>query len=347
MQLLSDIPQSDLKEIVKRAENIAFGLENAKILITGSTGFVGTWLTKALMYLNQTYSLGIEFFLTSRNVAKSQEKFKIFPNSKTTYLEIDYLIDSHLPRVELTHIIFSSTPSQPTTGGKDDLIVEVVSRNSFNSLVEVSKFQQNPPIFCNLSSGGVYGKNLLDLGCAKEAILPMDASLNGLNSYGKIKVELELEIQKLTKSGQMQGTSPRLFAFAGPGISLDAHFAVGNFIKNALDGDVINIKGNPNTMRSYLYPTDLTVWLLNLLTKPTINPIHIGSENLISISDLAQKISTIFSSPGVSKGDDSAELSFYVPETSQTRKLLSVTEDVTLDDSLLRWKDWLTSKPRN
>ena len=347
MHAITDLPHGDLKEIIKRTEKIAFELANSKILITGSTGFIGTWLTNALILLDHTYDLGMQLYLTSRNIGKSREKLKSFPRSKIKYLEIDYGSESQLPYTELSHIVFSSTPSQPSTGGSSDSVMEIVSRNSFKSLVEIAKSQKNPLIFCNLSSGAVYGKKLLNQGRAKEIIISSVTPDSGLDKYRKVKLELELELEELSSSGQIQGSNPRLFAFTGPGISLDAHFAIGNFMNNALKDEVINIKGNPNTQRSYLYPTDLIVWLINLLVKPTLNPIHIGSENLISLSELANKIAEIFSSQGVSIGDDSTELSFYAPETIQTRKFLNVSEEVSLDDSLLRWKEWLTSQPRS
>jgi dTDP-glucose 4,6-dehydratase len=248
--------------------------------------------------LDHSYDLGIELFLTSRNISKSEEKIKRLSKTKINFLEIDYLTDSNLPKIEVSHIVFSSTPSQPSTGGDNGSIVERVSKNSFNSLVEVANNQKFPPIFCNLSSGAVYGKQQLNQGIAKEQSLPLDTHASDLNDYGKIKVELELEIEKLTNLGKIRGANPRLFAFAGPGISLEAHFAIGNFMNNALKGEEIFIKGNPNTQRSYLYPTDLIVWLMNLLVNPTINPVHIGSENLVSILALAEKISNIFSSWG-------------------------------------------------
>jgi dTDP-glucose 4,6-dehydratase len=211
----------------------------------------------------------------------------------------------------------------------------------------VAKNQKIPPIFCNLSSGAVYGRKQLNEGVAKEQSLPLDAFAQDLNDYGKIKVELELEVEKLTNSGHIAGSNPRLFAFSGPGLSLNAHFAIGNFMNNAIKGEEIYIKGNPNTQRSYLYPTDLVVWLMNVMVKPTLNPIHIGSESLISISTLAEKISEMFSSPRVSTGDDSAELSIYAPDTSKTRSYLNVFEEVSLNESLIRWKNWLSSQPRS
>ena len=345
MQAITDLPHGDLKEIIRRTENIAYKFANSKILVTGSTGFIGSWLIRALILLDHTFDLGIQLYLTSRDIDSSRRNLRSFPQAKITYFEIDYKSQSQLPIIDLSHIIFSSTPSQPSTGGNDELYMEVVSKNSFKSLADISKFQKSPPIFCNLSSGAVYGKKSLNQGRAKEMFFSTDAADRSLNRYAKIKIELELEVEKLTNMGLIQGANPRLFAFSGPGISLDAHFAIGNFMNNALKGEEIKIRGNPNSMRSYLYSTDLIVWLLNILVKPTLNPIHVGSENSISLLELAEKISTIFSSPGVSTGDGSADFSFYVPETSQTRKLMGVDQEVTLDDSLLRWKNWLTSKP--
>lgn len=296
--------------------------------------------------LDRTHKLGMEFFLPVRNISKAKESFLNFADSQVNFLDIDYLSVSNLPNIEVSHIVFSSTPSQPSTGGSDPLIVEKVSKNSFNSLVKIARNQKNPPIFCNLSSGAVYGKKQLNQGSAQEQILPQEIPLLDLNNYGRIKVELELEVEKLTNSGLIVGSNPRLFAFSGPGISLDAHFAIGNFMNNAMNGTEIFIKGNPDTQRSYLYPTDLVVWLINVLVKPTLNPIHIGSESLVSILTLAEKISKIFSSPGISKGDDSAEFSIYAPKTAKTREYLNVAEEVSLDESLIRWKNWLTSQPR-
>jgi nucleoside-diphosphate-sugar epimerase len=347
MELTHELPSDDLAEIVNRTSSIASDLVNSKILITGSTGFIGSWLTNTLIMLDHSYDLGIELFLTSRNISKSEEKIKRLSKTKINFLEIDYFSQSNLPNIDVSHIIFSSTPSQRSTGGDNDSNVEKVSKNSFKSLVEVATAQKNAPIFCNLSSGAVYGKRVLNEGIAPEQTLPQEIPFFDLNNYARIKVEVELEVEKLTNSGQIVGSNPRLFAFSGPGLSLDAHFAIGNFMNNAINGEEIYIKGNPNTQRSYLYPTDLVVWIMNVLVKPTLNPIHIGSESLISISSLAEKISELFSSPGVSAGDDSAELSIYASETSKTRSFLNVSEEVSLKESLIRWKNWLSSQPRS
>ena len=86
----------------------------------------------------------------------------------------------------------------------------------------------------------------------------------------------------------------RCFAFVGPYLPLDTHFAIGNFINNAINNEDIIIKGDGSTIRSYMYASDLMVWLWKILLKGKINqPYNVGSDEGVSIKQLAEKISNI------------------------------------------------------
>jgi dTDP-glucose 4,6-dehydratase len=144
--------------------------------------------------------------------------------------------------------------------------------------------------------------------------------------------------------GEVNFTSPRLFAFAGPLISLNEHFAVGNFIRDALNGHEIQIKGNPNTVRSYMYPTDLVCILLKVIQSTAQFNMNVGSDELIKLGDLAVKISDANSQIGIRMINPGEAPSNYVPSIRYLREEVWPSPLVTLDLALEKWISWLQTR---
>jgi nucleoside-diphosphate-sugar epimerase len=80
----------------------------------------------------------------------------------------------------------------------------------------------------------------------------------------------------------------RCFAFLGPYLPLNKHFAIGNFIQSALLNENIEIKGDGTPLRTYLYTSDLCIWLLKILINGSPNCIYnVGGGEILSIRELA------------------------------------------------------------
>jgi dTDP-glucose 4,6-dehydratase len=134
----------------------------------------------------------------------------------------------------------------------------------------------------------------------------------------------------------LEATIARCFAFVGPHLPLDAHFAIGNFIRDAMKGEPIKVKdGSP--YRSYLYASDLTVWLWTILFKgKALRPYHVGSDQEISINDLAATVETLIGGGSLSRPSlrPSSSLSRYVPATQATASELKLAKKISLREAL-------------
>ena len=188
------------------------------------------------------------------------------------------------------------------------------------------------------SSGIVYGPQLLSERNRLERSITVES--NSRSGYLNAKIAAELIFSEASDAGLINSISPRLFAFAGPGIALDEHFAVGNFLRDGLQGKEIVVNGNPSTMRSYMYPTDLVIWILAALTNPKNLNVNIGSEFPISMYDLAHLISESTSRKGVSVLGGDQVANNYVPSTSVFRETFKVSQLVALSDGIERWIQW-------
>lgn len=330
-----------ISNIIMDSERELAQLAESRVVITGASGFIGSWLSSVLHVANLELSLNMSLlFLTG----KSNKNLLSFQEESSYWKSIDFKRSPVDLEFGYTHAIHCSTPSNFNSGSLNPVIAEKVSTNSFKTLLKDAANSKNNPVLLHLSSGGVYkgSHDYKKYGISERS--PLRENLMGSN-YNATKLELESAVNQATAEGYIRGSNPRLFAFYGPRLPIDAHFAIGNFMRDAFTRQSIKILGNPESIRSYMYPTDLINALIKILVDPEINPINIGSKQPRTLFDTAMAVSKIFNNCPIEIADKKDSPSSYFPKIDYAETRYNFNEKISFEDGLETWRKWLELQP--
>jgi dTDP-glucose 4,6-dehydratase len=200
--------------------------------------------------------------------------------------------------------------------------------------------------FLLTSSGAVYGKQPSEMTHVPETYAGAPDTMNPRSAYGEGKRLAELLCAIYHQRQGLETKIARCFAFVGPYLPLDVHFAIGNFIRDAIAGRPIEIKGDGTPHRSYLYAADLAIWLWTILAHgAACRPYNVGSEESVSIADLARGVAAALQPDlGVHIAGRPAAgtpVARYVPETGRAAEL-GLQPYASLDCGIRRTASWNT-----
>ena len=330
-KLFFGFPEEDVKEIYNSCKDVWSSLENSNLLIMGGTGFVGKWLVATLGYAQK---MGKTFNITVLS-RKPKREFELFNDAhfEIQWMQRDVAVGFEADIKSFNFIVNAATPSSALTGAIDPTYVyESITRG--NSSVLFSS-KRNDLRYLFLSSGAVSQLEFEEPEFDGSSCLENhDHDLSSAYSHGKKFAEREISFAR--ESYGLNSQVLRLYAFAGPGLPLDQHFAAGNFMRDALESNIIEIKGNPETQRSYMYPSDLAAHILRSLVSNDVQTREVGSTEVITIAELAKLISSNVGKSLVNMGDFSKGFSSYYPKTNEV-----LHQSIGLEESIKKWVDWL------
>ena len=289
------LPIEDLDHIYQNTQDIWGSFRGKSIFMTGGTGFFGKWLLESFIYSNEKLNLNARLTTLTRDPESFLQEFpfyKQYSNSvkfvKGDILSFDFNLED-----KFQYIIHAATAaSESLNKGNPLLMLDTITVGTRRVL----DFALTQPIesFLFISSGAIYGKQPFDVSHINES-QSFKIDINNPNSaYAEGKRIAELYCSTYFEKLGLPVKIARCFAFVGPYLPLDTHFAIGNFINNVINNEDIIIKGDGSTIRSYMYASDLMGWLWKILLKGEVNqPYNVGSDEGISIKQLAEKISSI------------------------------------------------------
>lgn len=337
----------DRDEVLARARTAFEALRGARLLLTGGTGFFGRWLLGSLLHADRQLGLGLEVVVLSRDPDAFLARWPVASGSlrfvKGDVRGLEAHPDPALQR-PFTHVIHAATATDARLYRDAPGAMFATIVDGTRDVLAVTARSPGARLLFT-SSGAVYGRQPSDLTHVPETYLGAPDPLDPASTYGVAKRAAE----HLCILAPTPAVIARCWAFAGPHLPLDAHFAIGNFIRDARSGGPVHVGGDGTPFRSYLYAGDLAVWLWRLLVEGRPGRAYnVGSDRDLSIRELAETVARHYGVAFEVAGqpDPGAPIPRYVPSITRAKEELGLDAWTSLEDSIERTERWLRATER-
>lgn len=317
-------------------------LSGARIFLTGGTGFFGRWLLESFAWANRRRNLGARAVVLSRDPAAfAAQAPHLASDPAITFQTGDVRRFDGAPG-RFTHVIHAATESVGRGNDRLHMVDTIVggTRNVLDFAVACGAAR-----LLYVSSGAVYGRSRPESVPVSEddraAPLIGDADID----YDESKRMAEALCALYAREKGLRTSIARCFTFVGPHLPLDRHYAVGNFIRDALAGGPIRVNGDGTAVRSYLYMGDLAAWLWTILLRGEAGrPYNVGSDETVTIAQLARLVAeTVNPATSVEIAREpvpGAPVNFMAPKIARARRELGLHVTVPLDEAIRRTAAW-------
>ncbi len=334
------LPEADLDAAIVLSEDCLRSLHGARLFLTGCTGFVGVWILDTVLRARHRLGLDIDLTVLSRNPDLFLSRFPWFVNTaRLRFVRGDVSAFAH-PEGDFSHVVHgATTAAHETFGGAHPMCKFDTVADGTRRVLEFCR-EKGVQDMLFISSGAVYGKRPAEAGLIHEADLIAPDALDADSALGEAKRVAELFCAIQSTTMDLRVRIARCFSFVGPLLPLDIHYAIGNFLADAIGGRAITLKGDGRPTRSYLYASDLVAWLITILVNGTpLRAYNVGSEDgrtLLEIASIVGRLTglPVLRPPSPAAGPATSAGDQYVPATIRARKELELRQTVSLEDGV-------------
>ena len=306
------------------------------IVITGGSGFVGSYLCERL--INDGHNLiVVDNLLTgsTENISDlmDNDNFSFIEHYVQNHIEIENKVDYVL------HFASAASPKAYT-----EHPVNTLKAGSIGTLNTLGLAKKHNSQYLLASTSEVYGDPLIS---PQNEEYWGNVNPNGERSmYDEAKRFAEAAVATYSRSYDIKAKIVRIFNTYGPRMQLNDGRVVTNFIFQALQDNNITIYGDGSQTRSFSYVEDTVDGIISLMQSNEYDVFNIGNPNEITVLELAQKIIELTNSKSeiVFKSLPSDDPKQRKPDISKAKSKLGWEPKVNLEDGLIKTIDWVEYK---
>ncbi len=328
----------DIKSVAESTTLDFNKFKNKKILITGATGLICSFLIDVLMYRNKIHNDNIKIYMIVRNEESAKKRFKDYNLAR-----IDEPIDSNLVYIvqdvceklkvdiEFDYVIHGASNTHPLMYSTDPIGTITTNFIGLYNLLEYSKNNKKCRTFA-MSSVEIYGEN-----DGKEKAFS-EESLGYINcntlraGYPESKRVCEALCQAYINKYDSDIVIGRLCRIYGPTMKIDDSKAIAQFIKKAVNNEDIVLKSNGEQYFSYLYVADAVSAILKIIFEGKNGEAY-------NIADEKSDI-TLKELANILAASNNKKVTFEIPDEKEKKGYSTSTVAILNADKLksLNWK---------
>ena len=303
------------------------------IVITGGSGFVGSYLCEKL--INDGHKIiVIDNLLTGSteniNNLMDNENFLFIEHDVQDHIEIEDKVDYVL------HFASAASPKAYT-----EHPVNTLKAGSVGTINTLGLAKKHSAEYLLASTSEVYGDPLIS---PQNEEYWGNVNPNGERSmYDEAKRFAEAAVATYSRSYGLKTKIVRIFNTYGPRMQLNDGRVVTNFIVQALRNENITIYGDGTQTRSFSYVEDTVAGIISLMNSTEYDVFNIGNPNEMTVGQLAEKIIKLTDSTSEIKylelpNDDPKQRK---PDITKAKTKLNWEPKVNLDEGLAKTITWV------
>ena len=219
------IAAGDLDAVIAQVGPALAELDGASIFVTGGTGFFGRWLLALLARARTSLRLDLAITVLSRDPDAFAVASPDLARRDGVRLIAGDIRSFAFPDGHFTHVVHAATDTSAAADRDPMTLIATITEGTrrvldFSASAGVNRFLY-------VSSGAIYGRQPPELAAIPEDHAGACDPLDPRSAYGQAKRLAEQMCAIASDRTGMSAIIARAFAFVGPGLPLDGHFAIG------------------------------------------------------------------------------------------------------------------------